>query len=249
MFARVYNKEYDKFYKSIVYGTINSGYFEKSIFFNPFTESFELVDYFDENKKYFKPLYEIINPSKENWVYYNGNDLLNFKSYCKEYGYTEEIQLFCGYDDVFKNFSFILRLLQDKIIKLKDSNVKIRYNEDINKWNYIKTQEDANSMMHLLFGFHDSVIEKALYEEDNFHRTITITLDNSGWYGIVELCFEGVIAMNLRPSPVNFSREIYYGCLLVKDECIYWADDSLKEEDMNYQGTFIKALNLKWRKL
>lgn len=208
-----------------------------------------MVDYFDKNEKDLKPLYKIINPSRENWISYDRNYLLNFKNYCRESGYTEEIALFCGYDDVFKNFDFMLRLFLDRKIKLEDSNIAIRYNEDINEWNYIKTQDDADSLIYLLLGFHDSVIQKALYEEDYSHTTITITLYNSSWYGIVELCFEGVIAMNLRPPQENFSREIYFGCLLVKDECIYWLDDNLEEEDMNYQGTFIKALNLKWRKI
>lgn len=249
MFARVYDKKSDKYYKSIVYGTINIGYDEKSIFFNPFTESFELVDYFDKNEKDLKPLYEIINSSKENWVSYEKSYLLKFKYYCKEHGYTEEIKLFCGYNSVFKNFEFMLRILQDKTIKLKDANIPIRDNEDANEWNYIKTQEDANFFMQVFVGFHDSVIKKALYEEEYCQRSITVTFDNSGWYGIVELCFEGLIAMNLRPPQENCCREIYDGCLLVKDECIYWADDCLEEEDINYQGTFIKALNLKWRKI
>lgn len=37
--------------------------------------------------------------------------------------------------------------------------------------------------------------------------------------------------------------------LLIKDESVFWADSRLEEENLNYHGTYVKALNLKWRKL
>lgn len=249
MFVRVYDKKNNKYYKSIVYGVIDMGYNEKSICLNPTTESFELIDYLDKEEKDLKPIYEIINQNEEKWTLYERSYLLKFKHYCKEHSYMEEIRKFCGYDEVFNDFDFMLRILRDRKVALKDTNITIRDNEDSHVWNYIKTQDDADYFMDVFVGFHDSVIEKALYEEEYRQRSVTVTFDNSGWYGIAELCFEGVIAMNLRPPGENCSREIYGGCLLIKDECIYWADDCLKEEDMNYQGTFIKALNLKWRKI
>lgn len=55
--------------------------------------------------------------------------------------------------------------------------------------------------------------------------------------------------MNLRSAQENISREIYEGCLIVKEQCIFWADDALKKEDLTYAGSYIKALNLKWRKI
>lgn len=88
------------------------------------------------------------------------------------------------------------------------------------------------------------------YEEDySGQRTLRVTFDNSGWYGIVELCFEGLIAMNLRPALENCSRELYSGSLIVKDECIFWADEFLENENQDFSGSYIKALNLKWRKI
>ena len=87
------------------------------------------------------------------------------------------------------------------------------------------------------------------YVEDYSERSLTVTFDNSGWYGVVELCFEGLISMNLRPAQENYSREIFSACLFVENECVFWADDALEKEDLNYTGSYIKALNLKWRKI
>ena len=68
--------------------------------------------------------------------------------------------------------------------------------------------------------------------------------------------FEGVLVFNLRPPAENHTGYIYSATLRVKDECIYWADGELNEEGfaedenghLNYCGSYIKALNLKWRK-
>lgn len=48
---------------------------------------------------------------------------------------------------------------------------------------------------------------------------------------------------------VSYSREIMEATLMIKDETVLWADWYMKEEDLSYDGSYIKALNLKWRKI
>lgn len=55
--------------------------------------------------------------------------------------------------------------------------------------------------------------------------------------------------MNLRPPQELYFRQLFEGCLIVKDQCIYWANAYLKEEDLTYEGSYVKVLNLKWRKI
>lgn len=57
------------------------------------------------------------------------------------------------------------------------------------------------------------------------------------------------IQMNLRPPQELYFRQLFEGCLIVKDQCIYWANAYLKEEDLTYEGSYVKVLNLKWRKI
>ena len=249
MFVRVYDKERKKYYKSMVYGLLNIGYYEQAILFNPYTNSFECVEYFDKEKEDPYPYYECINNRTDDWVFYERTFLLKLKKYCKEHAFEGKLDQFRGYKEVFDNFEFMLQMLQGEKVSLEQAGISLKTNEDIDEWTYIRTQEDANEFMRLFAGFHDSTMDKLTYEEDYGKKQLTAIFDNSCWYGVAELCFEGLIRMNLHGFGENHTREIYEGTLLIQDESVYWADGFLQEEDMNYRGTWIKALNLKWRKI
>lgn len=250
MFVRAYDKQGNTYYKSMVYALINTGYYEEAIVFNPMTEAFELVRYLERRNGQLTPLYEVINNSRSGWVTYEKDFLLKLRKYCETYGYTEPLTCFSGYGEVFGNFDFMLRILQDGCVSREDTALELREPEDAADWNYIKTQEDADAFLKAFVCFHDSVLVRAEYTNNNkYQNTLFATFDNSGWYGIAELCFEGLLSLNLRPSGENYTPELYEGCLIVKDACIFWADSCLEEEDLTYTGSYIKALNLKWRKM
>ena len=52
MYARIYDKEQDRYYKSIVYCGINHGYYRQYVVLNPYTDCFELVDYLDKSNRW-----------------------------------------------------------------------------------------------------------------------------------------------------------------------------------------------------
>lgn len=252
MFARMFDKKTGLFYKSIIYGKLDIGYYERNIVYNPKEDAFELVDYLDKESKdqgVLPPLIEVINSDRNEWVTYDKVNVLKLNRFLKSNGINAFIKQYSGYNDVYQDFDFMLRILRDRIVPRSDCSIQTRAPSDIDKWTYIKTQSDAGAFFDVFAGFHDSTLDKLQYVEDYSKRSLTVTFDNSGWYGIVELCFEGLISMNLRPALENCSREIFSACLFVEDECIFWADDALDKEDLNYTGTFIKALNLKWRKI
>lgn len=249
MFVRVYDKLKREYYKSMVYGLINTGYYEQAITYNPFSGCFELVDYFDKGRKNLSPAYQHINSNRDEWITVEKTSLLKLKKYCRVNGSGLEITCFNGYQEVFDDFGFLLRIIREKNVPAAETKLAPRDNEDISQWNYIRTQADANQFMKLFVAFHDSTLDKLNYEETYGETRLTVQFDNSGWYGIVELCFEGIIALNLRAPLENYSREIYGATLLIRDESVFWADDELEVEDLSYPGTYIKALNLKWRKI
>lgn len=252
MFARAFDKKTGFFYKSIIYGKLDIGYYERNIVYNPREDAFELVDYLDkENKdqRVLVPLIEVINSDRNEWVTYDKINVLKLNRFLKSNGISAFIKQYSGYDEVYQDFDFMLRILRDRIVSKSDCSIQIREPNDTNQWTYIKTQSDADAFSEVFAGFHDSTLDKIQYVEDYSERSLTVTFDNSGWYGVVELCFEGLISMNLRPAQENYSREIFSACLFVEDECIYWADDALDKENLNYTGSFIKALNLKWRRI
>ena len=244
MYVRVYDKQKMKHYKSMVYGIVNVGFYEQAIIVNPYSECFELVEYLDKDTKECIPLYQRINSNCDEWITYEKTFLLKLKKYCKDYGYDIDLSRFRGYKDVYDNFSFMLNIIRNKSVLISATNIRLRNNEDIEQWNYIRTQDDANEFMRIFAGFHDSTLDNLNYEEEYGKTKLTVCFDNTGWYGVVELCFEGLIAFNLRPPLENYSASF-----IISDECVFWADDELENEDLCYSGTFIKALNVKWRKI
>lgn len=249
MYARIYDKEQDRYYKSIVYCGINHGYYRQYVVLNPYTDCFELVDYLDKSNSDLKPLVEIIQYNHEEWRSYQNALLLKYKHYCKKNNKEVGIDFLLGYPDVCENHEFISSIIERKSVTRTESGIFIRNLSDANEWNYIQTQDEANEFMKLFAGFHDSTLEKLYYEDEQGSTNVVVTFDNSGWYGIVELCFEGVLAINIRPAKENYSRDIYEGTLLIHDETVLWADWYMENEDLSFDGSYIKALNLKWRKI
>ena len=233
MFVRVYDKDENSFFKSIVYGYFGEWYCREMIVFNPGTKCFQLIENMYESGERVESSYEIINDNTEEWVSYEKVFLLKLKKYFKEHGAEWSINSFSGYQEVFDNYEFLLRIVQKKKVPLAEANIVIRENEDVDTWNYIRTQEDANEFMRLFVGFHDSTLNKLEYKEEAQTNQLNVIFDNSGWYGVVELCFEGLIAMNLRPVRCLYYRELYDATLLINDESVFWADSRLEEENLN----------------
>ena len=124
-------------------------------------------------------------------------------------------------------------------------------------WNTVQTQEDTNQFLKETYGLHDSTIHSILYESGNYvdeeramHfpelRRITVTL-HSQCCPVVELVFEGVTALNLRPPGENYLGDIFDCTLLAENDEIFFADCFLGAADRTYQGTWITARHLRWR--
>ena len=55
--------------------------------------------------------------------------------------------------------------------------------------------------------------------------------------------------LKIMPATEDYTREIYEASLIIEDESVFWADCYMEKEDLSYEGSIIKALNLKWRKI
>ena len=105
---------------------------------------------------------------------------------------------------------------------MQDSGIEIKCLTDINEWNYICNQEDVDNLMKNMVGFHDALMTSLVVEQDFTSTKVNAVFDNSGWYGIVELCFEGVLDVKLCPAKENYSNEIYGATLKLENEIILW---------------------------
>ncbi len=115
-------------------------------------------------------------------------------------------------------------------------------------WHDIMTQQQADDFMDCFADFHDATLESLAYTEGQDTPAAVVTL-NSIWCGRVELCFEGVQAVNLRPSPADATRAIQEATLLVKYRSAFWADARMSSVNCAHDGTFIHALSMKWRRI
>lgn len=248
MYARIYDKKHDRYYKSVVYCAVNDGWFRQYVVLNPHTGNFELVDYLDKESGENKPLVQIIRDDHEGWKKYEHALLLKHKAWCSANGVDMNVKFLWGYPEVCENYAFLFDILSRGTVQAEEAEIPIRDLAD-DGWNELRTQEDADGFMKLFAHFHDSTLESLTYREQSGCTSVHAVFDNSGWYGIVELCFEAVQAVNIRPAQENYSREIFEATLRVRDESVLWADWYMEEEDLSFDGSYIKALNLKWRKI
>ena len=256
MFVRVYDKENNRYYKSMVYARIGIGAWHGMIVFDPLCGAFVMSDIYDKTDNY-KPICATINANTENFVTYEKAYMLKIKKCLRGKASVRKIDentdylYFHGYADVLENVEFVASLLRGEKIPLLESGINLRKNEDAETWNYVKTQKDADDFMALFAGFHDAYIKKITYEEITYPVNIATAyaIFESCWYGTVELCFEAVSELRLRPAGENYSGEIYDATLLANDERVFWADDFMEEENMDHGGCAIRAINLKWRTL
>lgn len=233
MFVRVNDKKNNRYYKSIVYAIISTGWFEKYIVINPYLNTFELVEHLDKSERPAKAMVEVIQNNCDGFIQKK----------------QEKVELLFGFPDVCENSAFIKEIINNKIISVGKYPIQIRKLVDEGEWKYIHTQKDVNDFMQLFVGFHDATLDKLLYEEEHGHTKATLKFDNSDWYGVVDLCFEGIIDIHIRPAGENYDRYIMDATLLVNDEAVFWADSYMEREDLLYDGSYVKALNLKWRKV
>ena len=252
MYVRAVSNIDRAIFPSMVYAIVNQGWYAQYIVYNQWKNIFELIDYMDKvtSDKRNNHIYTI-QPDTDGFEEYGKVKLLKLKKYCKDNKVEiPEISVLFGYPDVCENYEFICDLMANRSVPADRYPIALRDLPDIHEWHYIRTSEDVLAFMKLFVGFHDSRLVKITYEEPgNGEKKATAVFDNSGWFGIAELCFEGVQYLKIVPTGESYSNEILSATLLVDEDGVFWADEYMEKPDMSYEGNIIRSLSLKWRKL
>ena len=74
-------------FSSVVYATINLGWYTQYIVYNKSIASFELIDCIDKTSPYGLVTVQVIQPQTDGFEEYGHVKLLKLKKYCKENGY------------------------------------------------------------------------------------------------------------------------------------------------------------------
>ena len=239
-------------FPSMVYARINQGWYAKYVVYNEWRKVFELVDYMDkivDEKRNVR--IHIIQTATDGFGEYGNAMLLKLKKYCTDNNIEmPDVTYMFGYPDVCENYAFICDIMANRQVPADRYEIALRDLPDVNEWHYIRTNEEVQEFMKLFAGFHDSNLVKITYEESgDGSKTARAVFDNSGWFGIAELCFEGVQYLRIVPPEESYMTEILSATLEVNDDGVFWADTYMETPDMDYDGCIIKSLSLKWRKL
>ena len=252
MYVRAISNIREMIFSSMVYSTVQDlNWDTKYIVYNKSMDSFELIDHRDNTPPLGRARIRVIQPQTDDFEEYGHVKLLKLKKYCKENNLEMPgVKRLFGYPDVCENNAFICDIMGNKVVQADRYPVQFRDLPDLNEWQYIQTQEEAQSFMKLFNGFHDSDLVKLTYEENNGSGIkANVIFDNSCWFGVVELCFEGVQHLKIAPSKENYGLGISSATLHIDEEGVFWADCYMERPDMSYDGSIIRSLSLKWKKL
>ena len=251
MYVRTVSNCNGTFILSMVYAVVDGGTDSKYIVYNKWNDSFELVDYWDKTQEHWSNKIHRIRKETDGFVEYAKDQLLELNKYCEEKDLKVPMTEFLwGYPDVCENYAFICDIIMNRVVPANRYQIQMRDMPDLNEWKYINTEEDIQEFMDFFMGFHDSRMEKLTYEEYEKKGTkVNVIFDNSGWFGKVELCFEGVCDLRVVPHLDYDSTELDSATLQIDDKGIFWADGYMEKPDMTYDGNIIRACSLKWKKL
>lgn len=265
MRVRVYDKEKNTYFKSEVYAIIDRGWYERYLVLEPCNDKLYLrfYDYLDKSGD--GPLHPvninvISNESTDKWVIKRDTDLLKIQSLLL--GDKEQLRFdFNGYSWLFEDSELLANLIRGNKVDCEKTPLKEKHiSSKKPDWEYVDYEADIKELLHAFYGFHDSCLTSLQYVsgskvlEDGSMiptdsvRQVTMSFE-SQWCNPVELVFEGVLAMHLRPTPDNYVSSIYCASMIIKDEAIFFCDADMDSEELSYEGTWIKALSLRWRQL
>lgn len=268
MFVRVFDSQSNTYFKSEVYAVINSGWYEKQLVVFPSDNNnyFKFFDYLDKSDP--KTPKALINAilssdchSDFEWIYKRTDDV---DKQLEDYTglLDDDVRFFeyRGYSWIYQDKQLLTKLLKGGIVSTKgfehqmlDSNAY-----KLEGWRYIETQQDIEFILEQTSSFHDSVLKDLNYisgayvdEKNSMYcsdseRRVTIHFE-SQWCRPIEMIFEGVTALNLRPSSDNYSSNIYGATLLLQNASVFFCDDTINDIDELYIGTWVKAYSLRWR--
>ena len=263
MRVRVYDKKANTYFKSEVYAIINSGYYEKLLVLTPedMGNCLMFYEYLDKTDKELPVLINSITIDRPcEWIYmksdYINEQLVRYKGLLES-----DIKFFeyRGFSWLWDDTDSLIKLLQGEAISISGSIFEKNLYSDMKQteWKYIDTEDDVNFFMKQTCCFHDSIIKEVNYVSGSFVdsdkimnvtnlRKVVIRVDSQQCSNI-EMIFEGVTALNLRPPLDNYFGDIYEASIILKDASVFFCDDYLEKIDTNYKGTWISAYSLKWR--
>ena len=264
MRVRVYDKCTDDYFISEVYSIINIGYYEKYLVIQNIDNKryFRLIEYLNKEKGDLPVNINVISSNKlsKSWVFKDDNDLKDINEKLDAKDKNDSFYSYRGYDFILEQTDLLIALLKGELViyDLLLGNEK-EVSTKLDEWNYVESESDIQYLMKIFHGFHDSVlrnlnyvsgagkVENGIISSDNLRQVLMIF--DSHWSDSIEIVFEGVLLLNLRPAKDNYLSDLYSATIMLKDKTILFYDSEVNSELEDYEGTWINALGMRWRLL
>lgn len=261
MRVRVYDKHSNSYFVSEVYAIINTGYYKKYLIVESKNDTryFRLVEYMDKSTGNLPVNVNLISSNDlTEWIFKEENDLKDINSRLDAKDKNDSFYSYSGYNFIFKQENLLITLLKGEQVDYESMCGREKeVSTKLDSWIYIESENDIHNLMEIFHGFHDSVLrnlnyisgsgkrDKGIIVSDSI-RQVSMIFD-SLWSESIEIVFEGVLLLNLRPAQDKYSSDLSSATILIKDSAILFYDDKVDYEQKSYEGTWINALGMRWR--
>lgn len=248
MFVRAYDAHTKEYYKSMVYALVDPGIREQAVVYHPVLDSFVLLHHLNAGNPDLVG-YACIQPDRTGWQEADPAFSARLKSAPTRDRGAEPLTRLLGYPEVVGSPGFLQALLSTGFVPREQAGIPLREPADLQTWTYVRTQADADELMRRFGGFRGAALVRLYYKENTGTRQLTARFEEADHFGAIDLCFEGTLALHLQRVGENRSHQFACASLLVREETVFWADAELPVEDSTVPDNYVKALNLKWRKV
>ena len=254
----VHDRATGRYYRSEAYALVNSGWYGRYLVLEPKPEGglLKFIDYVNKptDGTAFSVNICAIMPERLNgWVY--GDDT---QGLVERAGLRTPLKSFYGYSWLFENPDAMNRLLEGEAVAFREAFPgREPLRSELEGWTYVRSPEDAASLIQAAHEFHDSVLTGLSYVSGSYGdeggliatddvRRVEMRFDCS-WSPNIELVFEGVTALNLRPAGDNYDSLIMGAAVYANDSEVFFSDWYIKEgEKPDKDSTWIRAMDLRW---
>lgn len=257
MRVRVYDPEPDGCFQSELYGLLYTGIFQRCIVVQDGLLRLYSQTLPDEAGRY-RSQVEFIDPSfPAEWVCLCNGDLPRRSPFPKRRPEDPKGAAFHGYPWVWEDQQTLLRLLEGEAVPLTETAYPPVCSR-LPNWNYVTTEAEAEHLLAEAHSFHDTVLVSLNYisgsKKDSGGmlvsdqvRQITM-LFHCDWTPSIEIVFEGVQALNLRPNSTHSCSALIEAACRVRDAKVFFSDGWCEEgEEGAYPGTKVWACSMRWR--
>lgn len=267
MRVRVYDRNKKAYFQSELYAIFHSGIFERYLveqnsylmLVDRVTQSFsgDSSPKCIEDGTYHSQV-SLIDPDfPSDWLRLTNGDLPDFPDFPKALP-EDKWMAFQGYPWVWEDRETVRAFLSGAAVPWKKTGFVGRaVSSLLSGWSYVTTQAEADSLLEQAHGFHDTVLVELNYVSGSRKtesgmicsdsvRQVTM-LFHSDWCPPVELVFEAVEALDLRPAGDDNFSVLYGATLRVRDAAVFFCDGDCGEDESSYPGTKILAYSLRWR--